>query len=45
MTAGDEARPIVTPRAAATVVLMRPGADGPEVLLTHRPPTMAFAPR
>ena len=34
----------VTPRPAATVVLMRPGADGLEVLLTHRPATMAFAP-
>ncbi|HET7169077.1 MAG TPA: MBL fold metallo-hydrolase [Candidatus Limnocylindrales bacterium] len=29
---------------AATVVLVRPGAGGLEVLLTHRPPTMAFAP-
>ena len=44
MTAGDEVRPVVTPRAAATVVLMRAAADGPAVLLTHRPPTMAFAP-
>lgn len=32
-----------TPRPAATVVVMRPGPDGPEVLLTHRPATMAFA--
>ncbi len=31
------------PRAAATVVLIRPGQDGPEVLLTRRPATMAFA--
>ena len=31
------------PRAAATVVLVRPGVDGPEVLLTRRPTTMAFA--
>jgi glyoxylase-like metal-dependent hydrolase (beta-lactamase superfamily II)/8-oxo-dGTP pyrophosphatase MutT (NUDIX family) len=34
----------VVPRAAATVVLLRDAPDGPEVLLTHRPPTMAFAP-
>ncbi len=34
----------VVPRAAATVVLLRPGRDGPEVLLTRRPQTMAFAP-
>jgi ribonuclease/clavin/mitogillin len=34
----------VEPRPAATVVLVRPGADGLEVLLTHRPATMAFAP-
>ncbi|HUP55692.1 MAG TPA: MBL fold metallo-hydrolase [Methylomirabilota bacterium] len=32
------------PRPAATVVFVRPGADGLEVLLTHRPTTMAFAP-
>ena len=32
------------PRPAATVVLVRPGTDGLEVLLTHRPATMAFAP-
>ena len=31
------------PRPAATVVLLRPGAAGLEVLLTHRPATMAFA--
>jgi glyoxylase-like metal-dependent hydrolase (beta-lactamase superfamily II)/8-oxo-dGTP pyrophosphatase MutT (NUDIX family) len=34
----------VVPRPAATVVLVRPGAAGLEVLLTHRPATMAFAP-
>jgi len=34
----------VVPRAAATVVLVRPNQDGLEVLLTHRPPTMTFAP-
>jgi glyoxylase-like metal-dependent hydrolase (beta-lactamase superfamily II)/8-oxo-dGTP pyrophosphatase MutT (NUDIX family) len=34
----------VTPRPAATVVLLRPGADGLEVLLTRRPASMAFAP-
>ena len=28
---------------AATVVLLRPGPAGLETLLTHRPPTMAFA--
>jgi glyoxylase-like metal-dependent hydrolase (beta-lactamase superfamily II)/8-oxo-dGTP pyrophosphatase MutT (NUDIX family) len=32
------------PRPAATVVLVRPGNGGLEVLLTHRPPSMAFAP-
>jgi glyoxylase-like metal-dependent hydrolase (beta-lactamase superfamily II)/8-oxo-dGTP pyrophosphatase MutT (NUDIX family) len=32
------------PRAAATVVLLRPGPDGLEALLTHRPASMAFAP-
>ncbi len=31
------------PSAAATVILMRPSADGPEVLLTQRPASMAFA--
>ncbi len=36
--------PQVTPRPAATVVLVRPGAVGLDVLLTHRPATMAFAP-
>jgi glyoxylase-like metal-dependent hydrolase (beta-lactamase superfamily II)/8-oxo-dGTP pyrophosphatase MutT (NUDIX family) len=34
----------VVPRSASTVVLLRPGSDGPEVLLTHRPASMAFAP-
>ncbi len=34
----------VEPRPAATVVLLRPGPDGLEVLLTRRPPSMAFAP-
>jgi glyoxylase-like metal-dependent hydrolase (beta-lactamase superfamily II)/8-oxo-dGTP pyrophosphatase MutT (NUDIX family) len=33
----------IEPRPAATVVLIRPGRDGPEVLLTHRPASMAFA--
>jgi 8-oxo-dGTP pyrophosphatase MutT (NUDIX family) len=32
----------VVPRPAATVVLLRPGPDGAEVLLTRRPSTMAF---
>ena len=36
------ARP-AAPRPAATVVLLRPGPDGLEVLLTHRPASMAFA--
>ncbi len=30
------------PRPAATVVLLRPGGDGLEVLLTRRPPAMRF---
>lgn len=34
----------VVPRPAATVVLLRGGPSGPEILLTHRPATMAFAP-
>ena len=34
---------MIEPRAAATVVLLRPGPDGLEALLTHRPSTMAFA--
>jgi len=33
----------VEPRPAATVVLIRPGPGGLEVLLTHRPASMAFA--
>lgn len=33
----------VVPRPAATVVLLRPGPDGAEILLTRRPSTMAFA--
>lgn len=35
--------PPAPPAAAATVVLVRPGPDGLEVLLTRRPATMAFA--
>ena len=38
------APPVVVPRPAATVVLVRPGPRGPEVLLTRRPSTMAFGP-
>jgi glyoxylase-like metal-dependent hydrolase (beta-lactamase superfamily II)/8-oxo-dGTP pyrophosphatase MutT (NUDIX family) len=34
----------VEPRLAATVVLLRPGRAGLEVLLTRRPASMAFAP-
>jgi 8-oxo-dGTP pyrophosphatase MutT (NUDIX family)/glyoxylase-like metal-dependent hydrolase (beta-lactamase superfamily II) len=37
------AAPMV-PRPASTVVLLRPGPGGAEVLLTHRPSTMAFGP-
>ena len=32
------------PHPAATVVLIRPTPQGPEILLTHRPATMAFGP-
>jgi 8-oxo-dGTP pyrophosphatase MutT (NUDIX family)/glyoxylase-like metal-dependent hydrolase (beta-lactamase superfamily II)/ribosomal protein S18 acetylase RimI-like enzyme len=39
-----EPAPAPNVRPAATVVVMRPGPDGPEVLLTQRPSTMAFAP-
>lgn len=39
----DPGMPVV-PRLAATVVLLREGRDGLEVLLTHRPSSMAFAP-
>jgi glyoxylase-like metal-dependent hydrolase (beta-lactamase superfamily II)/8-oxo-dGTP pyrophosphatase MutT (NUDIX family) len=34
----------IEPQAAATVVLLRPGRAGLEVLLTRRPSSMAFAP-
>jgi 8-oxo-dGTP pyrophosphatase MutT (NUDIX family) len=34
--------PVAVPAPAATVVLLRPGPDGAEVLLIHRPATMAF---
>ena len=37
-------RAAAEPRPAATVVVMRPGSDGPEVLLTKRPSTMMFGP-
>jgi 8-oxo-dGTP pyrophosphatase MutT (NUDIX family) len=49
VSAGPNADPTgrATPRAiaapAATVVLLRPGPRGAEVLLTHRPTTMTFA--
>src|SRR4029079_12443581 len=33
----------VEPRLAATVVVLRQGRSGPEVLLTRRPSSMAFA--
>lgn len=35
---------LVVPRPAATVVVVRPGPGGLEVLLTRRPSTMAFGP-
>jgi glyoxylase-like metal-dependent hydrolase (beta-lactamase superfamily II)/8-oxo-dGTP pyrophosphatase MutT (NUDIX family) len=35
---------VSTPKPAATVVLLRPGGDGLQALLTHRPTSMAFAP-
>lgn len=34
--------PVAVPALAATVVLLRPGHGGAEVLLIHRPATMAF---
>jgi len=43
LSAVSPSEAIATPRAAATVVLIRPGVDGLEVLLTQRPSTMAFA--
>jgi endoribonuclease LACTB2 len=39
---GVPAQP-VEPKLAATVVLLRPGASGPEILLTQRPASMVFA--
>lgn len=39
----DDPSPPVEPVPAATVVLLRPGPEGPEVLLTRRPDSMAFA--
>jgi 8-oxo-dGTP pyrophosphatase MutT (NUDIX family) len=39
----DGSREPVEPRNAATVVLMRPGSDGPEVYLLRRQTSMAFA--
>ena len=39
----DGTRTPVEPRDAATVVLMRPGPDGPEVYLLRRQTSMAFA--
>ncbi len=40
---GGPASAPVQPHLAATVVLLRDGPDGPEVLLTRRPSSMAFA--
>lgn len=39
----DDPTPPVEARPAATIVLVRPGDDGLEVLLTRRPDSMAFA--
>ena len=39
----DDPNPPVEPRPAATIVLVRAGPDGLEVLLTRRPDSMAFA--
>jgi 8-oxo-dGTP pyrophosphatase MutT (NUDIX family) len=39
----DGTRQPVEPKDAATVVLLRPGADGPEVYLLRRHTSMAFA--
>ncbi len=39
----DDETPPVEARPAATIVLVRPGIDGLEVLLTQRPDSMAFA--
>jgi glyoxylase-like metal-dependent hydrolase (beta-lactamase superfamily II)/8-oxo-dGTP pyrophosphatase MutT (NUDIX family) len=39
----DDPQPPVEPRPAATIVLVRPGPNGLEVLLTRRPDSMAFA--
>jgi glyoxylase-like metal-dependent hydrolase (beta-lactamase superfamily II)/8-oxo-dGTP pyrophosphatase MutT (NUDIX family) len=44
LPAADPVDPVVTPRPASTVVLLRAGPHGPEVLLTRRPSTMAFGP-
>ena len=44
MSAPVERAEPVEPRPAATLVLLRPGPSGPEVLLGRRPPSMAFAP-
>lgn len=41
--AADDPAVPVSPRPAATVVLVRPAPGGLEVLLTRRPDTMAFA--
>jgi 8-oxo-dGTP pyrophosphatase MutT (NUDIX family) len=44
VNADQRAAGAVDPRPAATVAILREGPDGPEVLLTHRPATMAFGP-
>ena len=40
---GDGSREPAEPRNAATVVLLRPGSEGPEVYLLRRQTSMAFA--
>jgi 8-oxo-dGTP pyrophosphatase MutT (NUDIX family) len=44
LSGADEVDRADMPRPASTVVLLRPGPRGPEVLLTRRPSTMAFGP-
>ena len=43
MRSTDDVAIPATPHPAATVVLLRPGPDRPEILLTQRPSSMAFA--
>jgi 8-oxo-dGTP pyrophosphatase MutT (NUDIX family) len=43
-TTSPDGSPTAAPRDAATLIPVRDGPDGIEVLLTRRPETMAFAP-